>query len=100
MYIPLRRLKVAILKLPLPLPLLQSAIMEICAILKAQTDAAAASSNLLINRLEEAAGFRGSGNMYIIDKIHKKKFQNRHFKPSKRYVHKSRSTYFRQHFAD
>ena len=49
----------AILKLPLPLPLLQTAIMEIRAILKAQTDAAAASSNLLINRLEEAAaGFR------------------------------------------
>ena len=57
--IPLRQLKVAILKLPLPLPLLQSAIMEIWAILKAQTDAATASSNLLINRLEEAAaGFR------------------------------------------
>ena len=29
-----------------PLPLLQTAIMEIHAILKAQTDAAAASSNL------------------------------------------------------
>ena len=42
--IPLRRLKVAILKLPLPLPLLQTAIMEIHAILKAQTDAAADSS--------------------------------------------------------
>ena len=51
MYILLRRLKVAILKLPLPLPLLQTAIMEIRAILKAQTDAAAASSNL-----SEAAG--------------------------------------------
>ena len=60
--IPLRWLKVAILKLPLPLPLLQTAIMEIRAILKAQTDAAAASSNLLINRLEEVAGFRGSGS--------------------------------------
>ena len=47
--IPLRQLKVAILKLPLPLPLLQTAIMEICAILKAQTYAATASSNLLIN---------------------------------------------------
>jgi hypothetical protein len=37
---------VAILKLPLTLPLLQTAIMEIRrrAILKAQTDAAAASS--------------------------------------------------------
>jgi hypothetical protein len=35
---------VAILKLPLPLPLLQTAIMEISAILKAQTDAAAHSS--------------------------------------------------------
>ena len=35
--------------------------MEICAILKVQTDAAAAS-NLLINRLEEAAGFRGIGS--------------------------------------
>jgi hypothetical protein len=34
----------AILKLPLPLPLLQTAIMEISAILKAQTDAAAHSS--------------------------------------------------------
>ena len=33
--LPLRRLKVAILKLPLPLPLLQTAIMEISAILKA-----------------------------------------------------------------
>ena len=33
--IPLRRLKVAILKLPLPLPILQTAIMEISAILKA-----------------------------------------------------------------
>ena len=43
-YIPLRRLKVAILKLLLPLPLLQTAIMEIPAILKAQTDAAATSS--------------------------------------------------------
>ena len=32
------------LPLPLPLPLLQTAIIEICAILKAQTDAAAASS--------------------------------------------------------
>ena len=32
-YIPLRWLKVAILKLPLPLPLLQTAIMEIRAIL-------------------------------------------------------------------
>ena len=32
-FIPLRRLKVAILKLPLPLPLLQTAIMEIRAIL-------------------------------------------------------------------
>jgi len=53
---------VAILKLPLPLPLLHTAIMEICAILKVQTDAAAASSNLLINRLEEVAGFRGSGS--------------------------------------
>ena len=42
--IPLRWLKVAILKLPLPLPLLQTAIMEIRAILKALTDAAAASS--------------------------------------------------------
>ena len=42
--IPLRRLKAAILKLPLPLPLLQTAIMEICAVLKAQTDAPAASS--------------------------------------------------------
>ena len=42
--IPLRWLKVAILKLPLPLLLLQTAIMEICAILKAQTDAAADSS--------------------------------------------------------
>ena len=40
----LRWLKVAILKLPLPLLLLQTAIMEIRAILKAQTDAAAASS--------------------------------------------------------
>ena len=49
-YVPLRRLKVAILKLPLPLPLLQTAIMEICAILKAQTDAAATSSNLYIYR--------------------------------------------------
>ena len=82
MKVPLRWLKVAILKLPL----LQTAIMEIRAILKAQTDAAAASSNLLINRLEEVAGFRGkrqldsrSGSMYIIDKIHKRKFQNRHF---------------------
>ena len=36
--------------------------MEICAILKAQTDAAADSSNLLINSLEEVAGFRGSGS--------------------------------------
>jgi hypothetical protein len=35
---------VEILKLPLPLPILQTAVMEICAILKAQTDAAAASS--------------------------------------------------------
>ena len=35
MFIPLRRLKVAILELPLPLPLLQTAIMEISAILKA-----------------------------------------------------------------
>ena len=43
--IPLRQLKVAILELPLPLPLLQTAIMEIHAILKAQTDAAT-SSNL------------------------------------------------------
>jgi hypothetical protein len=43
-YIPLRQLKVAILNLPLPLPLLQTAIMEIPAILKAQTDAAADSS--------------------------------------------------------
>ena len=60
--IPRRWLKVAILKLPLPLLLLQTAIMEIHAILKAQTDAAAASSNLLINRLEEVAGFRGSGS--------------------------------------
>ena len=42
--LPLRWLKVAILKLPLPLPLLQTAIMEIHAILKAQTNAAAASS--------------------------------------------------------
>ena len=42
--IPLRWLKVAILKLPLPLPLLQTAIMQIHAILKAQTDAGAASS--------------------------------------------------------
>jgi hypothetical protein len=35
---------VEILKLPLLLPLLQTAIMEIPAILKAQTDAAANSS--------------------------------------------------------
>ena len=48
----------AILKLPLPLPLLQTTIMEICAILKAQTDAAATSSNLLVNTLEEVAAFR------------------------------------------
>ena len=47
----------AILKLPLPLPLLQTFVMEICAILKAKSDAAAASSNLLINSLEEVAGF-------------------------------------------
>ena len=33
--LPPRRLKVAILELPLPLPLLQTAIMEISAILKA-----------------------------------------------------------------
>ena len=39
-FIPLRWLKVAILKLPLPLLLLQTAIMVILAILKAQTDAA------------------------------------------------------------
>ena len=55
-HIPLRWLKVANLKLLLPLPLLQSAIMEIHAILKAQADAAADSSNLSINRLAEAAG--------------------------------------------
>ena len=36
--------------------------MEICAILKAQTDAAATSSNLLVNTLEEVAAFRGSGS--------------------------------------
>ena len=36
--------------------------MEIHAILKAQTEAAAASSNLSINRLEEVAGFRGIGS--------------------------------------
>ena len=53
--IPLRWLKVAILKLPLPLPLLQTAIMEIRAILKAQTDAAAASSKTCLQVLEEAA---------------------------------------------
>ena len=40
----LRWLKVAVLKLLLSLPLLQTAIMEICAILKAQIDAAANSS--------------------------------------------------------
>ena len=41
---------------------------------------------LFINRLEEvAAAFQkwqldsGSGSMYIIDKIHKRKFQNRQF---------------------
>ena len=39
--------EVAFLKLPLPLPLLQTAIMEIRAILKAQTDAAATSSKSL-----------------------------------------------------
>ena len=47
------------------------------------------SSNLSINRLEEVAGFRGIGSWIqeaagydinnIIDKIHKRKFQNRHF---------------------
>ena len=41
--IPLRRLKVVILRLPLPLLLLQTVIMEICAILKAQTDAKTAN---------------------------------------------------------
>ena len=59
MNLPLRRLKVAILKLPLPLPLLQTAIMEIRAILKAQTDAAANSSKTWRQVLEEStAGFR------------------------------------------
>ena len=74
--LPLRRLKVAILKLLLPLPLLQTAIIEIRAILKAKTDAAAASSNLLINRLEEAAaGFRKRQHVQLLIRYIRENFK-------------------------